>query len=108
MYVHKLKDTDKHEHFIKHLVYILTVTPCTVWGLWCSDLLPHGVPLLGDLLKFHYSFPFLAEVLVELPEVLAGCSGFPEVIPQTRPLPGIGALLNRRCYDVYYGRGASC
>ncbi|RWW09218.1 hypothetical protein GW17_00027305 [Ensete ventricosum] len=26
MYVHKLKDTDKHEHFIKHLVYILTVT----------------------------------------------------------------------------------
>ncbi|RZS08862.1 hypothetical protein BHM03_00039891 [Ensete ventricosum] len=27
MYVHKPKDTDKHEHFIKHLVYILTVTP---------------------------------------------------------------------------------
>ncbi|RWW76590.1 hypothetical protein BHE74_00015305 [Ensete ventricosum] len=26
MYVHKPKDTDKHEHFIKHLVYILTVT----------------------------------------------------------------------------------
>ncbi|RWW14449.1 hypothetical protein GW17_00021785 [Ensete ventricosum] len=24
MYVHKPKDTDKHEHFIKHLVYILT------------------------------------------------------------------------------------
>ncbi|RWW06755.1 hypothetical protein BHE74_00033568 [Ensete ventricosum] len=27
MYVHKPKDTDKHEHFIKHIVYILTVTP---------------------------------------------------------------------------------
>ncbi|RRT32136.1 hypothetical protein B296_00019364 [Ensete ventricosum] len=26
MYVHKPKDTDKHEHFIKHLVYILTMT----------------------------------------------------------------------------------
>ncbi|RWW28475.1 hypothetical protein GW17_00007051 [Ensete ventricosum] len=26
MFVHKAKDTDKHEHFIKHLVYILTVT----------------------------------------------------------------------------------
>ncbi|RWV81910.1 hypothetical protein GW17_00056631 [Ensete ventricosum] len=26
MYVHKPKDTDKHEHFIKHLVYILIVT----------------------------------------------------------------------------------
>ncbi|RWV78513.1 hypothetical protein GW17_00060514 [Ensete ventricosum] len=26
MYVHKPKDTDKHEHFIKHLVYILSVT----------------------------------------------------------------------------------
>ncbi|RZS00237.1 hypothetical protein BHM03_00029885 [Ensete ventricosum] len=26
MYVHKPKDTDKHEHSIKHLVYILTVT----------------------------------------------------------------------------------
>ncbi|RWW60556.1 hypothetical protein BHE74_00032438 [Ensete ventricosum] len=26
MYVHKPKDTDKHEHFIKHLVCILTVT----------------------------------------------------------------------------------
>ncbi|RWV82789.1 hypothetical protein BHE74_00024118 [Ensete ventricosum] len=25
MYVHKPKDTDKHEHFIKHLVYILTL-----------------------------------------------------------------------------------
>ncbi|RWV81879.1 hypothetical protein GW17_00056666 [Ensete ventricosum] len=25
MYVHKPKDTDKYEHFIKHLVYILTV-----------------------------------------------------------------------------------
>ncbi|RZS19380.1 hypothetical protein BHM03_00051768 [Ensete ventricosum] len=24
--MHKAKDTDKHEHFIKHLVYILTVT----------------------------------------------------------------------------------
>ncbi|RWW04448.1 hypothetical protein GW17_00032323 [Ensete ventricosum] len=26
MFIHKAKDTDKHEHFIKHLVYILTVT----------------------------------------------------------------------------------
>ncbi|RRT32371.1 hypothetical protein B296_00044461 [Ensete ventricosum] len=26
MFVHKAKDTDKREHFIKHLVYILTVT----------------------------------------------------------------------------------
>ncbi|RWV77749.1 hypothetical protein GW17_00061385 [Ensete ventricosum] len=26
MYIHKPKDTDKHEHSIKHLVYILTVT----------------------------------------------------------------------------------
>ncbi|RWV93247.1 hypothetical protein BHE74_00035751 [Ensete ventricosum] len=26
MYVHKPKDTDKHEHFIKYLVYVLTVT----------------------------------------------------------------------------------
>ncbi|RRT62404.1 hypothetical protein B296_00024715 [Ensete ventricosum] len=26
MYVHKPKDTDKHEHFSKHLIYILTVT----------------------------------------------------------------------------------
>ncbi|RZS28722.1 hypothetical protein BHM03_00062348 [Ensete ventricosum] len=26
MYVHKPKDTDKHEHFIKHLICILTVT----------------------------------------------------------------------------------
>ncbi|RWW02799.1 hypothetical protein GW17_00034093 [Ensete ventricosum] len=26
MLVHKAKDTDKHEHFIKHLVYTLTVT----------------------------------------------------------------------------------
>ncbi|RWV96680.1 hypothetical protein GW17_00040593 [Ensete ventricosum] len=30
MYVHKPKDTDKHEHFIKHLVYSLTVI---IWGL---------------------------------------------------------------------------
>ncbi|RWW73373.1 hypothetical protein BHE74_00018762 [Ensete ventricosum] len=29
MYVHKPKDTDKLEHFIKHIVYILTVT---AWG----------------------------------------------------------------------------
>ncbi|RWV77715.1 hypothetical protein GW17_00061418 [Ensete ventricosum] len=28
MYAHKPKDTDKHEHSIKHLVYILTVTQC--------------------------------------------------------------------------------
>ncbi|RRT35226.1 hypothetical protein B296_00029195 [Ensete ventricosum] len=26
MFIPKAKDTDKHEHFIKHLVYILTVT----------------------------------------------------------------------------------
>ncbi|RWW62760.1 hypothetical protein BHE74_00030092 [Ensete ventricosum] len=31
MYVHKPKDTDKHEHFIKHLVYILTVTARYGW-----------------------------------------------------------------------------
>ncbi|RZR91732.1 hypothetical protein BHM03_00019909 [Ensete ventricosum] len=31
MFVHKAKDTDKHEHFIKHLVYILTVT---VWKIY--------------------------------------------------------------------------
>ncbi|RWV84540.1 hypothetical protein BHE74_00015936 [Ensete ventricosum] len=30
MFMHKAKDTDKHEHFIKHLVYILTVTACQI------------------------------------------------------------------------------
>ncbi|RWW42884.1 hypothetical protein BHE74_00051520 [Ensete ventricosum] len=39
MFVHKAKDTDKHEHFIKHLVYILTVTqrqgPMIQW--LCAD-----------------------------------------------------------------------
>ncbi|RWV80974.1 hypothetical protein GW17_00057661 [Ensete ventricosum] len=58
MYVHKPKDTDKHEHFIKHLVYILTVTLCTrvVRSDWRSFVgkIHVWIPLERKTLDFLY------------------------------------------------------
>ncbi|RWW74559.1 hypothetical protein BHE74_00017490 [Ensete ventricosum] len=48
MYVHKPKDTDKHEHSIKHLVYILTVTVWQRDGGNCNEHVGVLVAAIGS------------------------------------------------------------
>ncbi|RRT75569.1 hypothetical protein B296_00008954, partial [Ensete ventricosum] len=71
--------------------------------------LPHVVPLLGDL-KFHYSLSLLSGGPRGAPRSIRRLfrGRFLETFPQTHPLSGAGALLNRRRSDVNYDRHASC
>ncbi|RZS28545.1 hypothetical protein BHM03_00062148 [Ensete ventricosum] len=63
MYVQKPKDTYKHEHFIKHLVYILTVTP--------REVVQARVEFRSVFLASFQNFKILA-----IPDVLAHESSF--------------------------------